>query len=94
MAARRPAGRAGHAPRHNHQTAGFQRRLRHPTAMSGLGLAIALTAVCSVPVGMAIGWFLRRANTWCPRCGGVLTCRGCGQRPNRDRFRANQRWEL
>jgi hypothetical protein len=32
----------------------------------------------SLLIGVALGWYLRRANSWCPQCGGRLTCQTCG----------------
>jgi len=43
--------------------------------MSGL---LSVTAVLSLLAGLALGWYLRRANTWCPHCGHSLTCSACG----------------
>jgi hypothetical protein len=40
-----------------------------------------LTAVLSLLAGLALGWYLRRATSWCPHCGHSLTCSACGHRP-------------
>jgi hypothetical protein len=45
--------------------------------------AIALAAVvglASLLAGVALGWYLRRANDWCPHCGGQLACDSCNGR--------------
>jgi hypothetical protein len=60
--------------------------------MGGLSPLMALIIIGSALVGMALGWYLRRATSWCPRCGGILTCRACGQRPARTWYGTNQRW--
>jgi len=53
--------------------------------------AIALAAViglASLLAGVALGWYLRHANNWCPDCGDELTCMACGRRTARPRERA------
>jgi len=40
-----------------------------------------LVAVAALVLGVALGWYLRRINVWCPHCGDALTCPGCGGRP-------------
>lgn len=60
--------------------------------MSGMVPTIAAVAIFFLLAGVALGWYLRRANAWCPRCGGALRCRGCGERPHSTGYRANQRW--
>ncbi len=42
---------------------------------------IVFAALPALAVGTALGWYLRRINAWCPRCGDDLTCVGCGRRP-------------
>jgi hypothetical protein len=42
-----------------------------------LALAIVLPILALV-VGVALGWYLRRATSWCPQCGDRLTCQSCG----------------
>jgi hypothetical protein len=42
---------------------------------------IALVIVVSLLTGVAIGWYLRRINAWCPHCGAILNCSMCGSRP-------------
>jgi hypothetical protein len=46
-----------------------------------MGGLIGMTAVLSLFAGLTLGWYLRRANTWCPQCGHSLTCSTCGHRP-------------
>jgi hypothetical protein len=46
------------------------------------GLITLLTLAGFLP-GVALGWYLRRINTWCPTCGHALSCTSCGQRPSR-----------
>jgi hypothetical protein len=46
-----------------------------------MGGLIGMTAVLSLFAGLTLGWYLRRANTWCPHCGHSLTCSACGHRP-------------
>ncbi len=42
-------------------------------------LAVAiLLPVLALVAGVALGWYLRRANSWCPQCGDRLTCQSCG----------------
>lgn len=43
----------------------------------------ALLVLIGSMAGLALGWYLRRINTWCPHCGDVMVCRGCSQRPVR-----------
>jgi hypothetical protein len=43
---------------------------------------IAVTVVITLLPGVALGWYLRRINSWCPHCGDKLTCTGCGARPS------------
>jgi hypothetical protein len=46
-------------------------------------LAIAVVVVVgllSLLAGIALGWYLRRSNAWCPHCGEQLVCTGCGTR--------------
>lgn len=42
---------------------------------------IALVIVASLLTGVAIGWYLRRINAWCPHCGAIMNCSVCGSRP-------------
>jgi hypothetical protein len=44
---------------------------------------IALIALAaSLPAGVALGWYLRSVNAWCPQCGDGLACTGCGGGPS------------
>lgn len=49
----------------------------------------ALLLVLGALIGVGLGWYLRRINTWCPHCGDVMVCRGCSKtavgRPDRAR---------
>jgi hypothetical protein len=58
--------------------------------IGSLALTI-LIAISSLLSGIALGWYLRRANAWCPQCGGLLTCQACGSRPTWSTIRRNQR---
>jgi hypothetical protein len=40
----------------------------------------ALTALAGLLAGLALGWYLRRANDWCAHCGAQLSCEGCGSK--------------
>jgi hypothetical protein len=46
-----------------------------------MGGLIGVTAILSLFAGLALGWYLRRANAWCPHCGHSLSCSACGHRP-------------
>ncbi|GAA0794489.1 hypothetical protein [Spirilliplanes yamanashiensis] len=35
-------------------------------------------AILNLLIGVALGWYLRRINSWCRQCGDRLTCQGCG----------------
>jgi hypothetical protein len=53
--------------------------------------AVALAAViglASLLAGVALGWYLRRANDWCPDCGDELSCGACDSRIARTRGHA------
>ena len=45
--------------------------------MFALTLVVALMALLA---GVALGWYLHRANRWCQQCGDVLTCGACRAR--------------
>jgi hypothetical protein len=49
--------------------------------MTGAIALAALIGLATLLAGVALGWYLRRANTWCPDCGDQLRCVGCGGRP-------------
>lgn len=48
----------------------------------------ALLVLAGVLAGIALGWYLRRINTWCPHCGDVMTCKGCSRTAASRRSRA------
>ncbi|WP_245973122.1 hypothetical protein [Actinoplanes lutulentus] len=39
----------------------------------------AIVGLLSLFSGVALGWYLRRTNDWCPTCGEQLTCGGVCQ---------------
>ncbi len=41
---------------------------------------IVLVGLVGLLAGLALGWYLRRINHWCPQCGDVLTCAACRKR--------------
>ncbi|HEX5203426.1 hypothetical protein ACFQS1_30005 [Paractinoplanes rhizophilus] len=46
--------------------------------MTGALVVAALVGLLSLLAGVALGWYLRRSNDWCPACGEQLSCQGCG----------------
>ena len=48
--------------------------------MTGAVALAALVGLASLLAGVALGWYLRRRNDWCPHCGDQLMCEGCGRR--------------
>ncbi len=46
--------------------------------MTGAVLVAAAVGLLSLLAGVALGWYLRRTNDWCPACGDQLACEGCG----------------
>jgi hypothetical protein len=48
--------------------------------MTGAVTVAALVGLLSLLAGVALGWYLRRSNDWCPHCGDQLACDGCGGR--------------
>jgi hypothetical protein len=46
--------------------------------MTGAVAVAALVGLLSLLSGVALGWYLRRSNDWCPACGSQLACEGCG----------------
>lgn len=46
--------------------------------MIGAILVAAVVGLLSLLAGVALGWYLRRANNWCPSCGDQLACESCG----------------
>ncbi|GAB2581706.1 hypothetical protein Aab01nite_58840 [Paractinoplanes abujensis] len=47
--------------------------------MTGAVTVAAVVGLLSLLAGVALGWYLRRANTWCPDCGDQMACAGCGK---------------
>ncbi|GIJ50142.1 hypothetical protein Val02_70280 [Virgisporangium aliadipatigenens] len=43
---------------------------------------VTLITVFGLLAGVALGWYLRSVNTWCPQCGDAMSCAGCGKRPS------------
>ena len=48
--------------------------------MTGAVALAAVIGLASLLAGVALGWYLRRSNDWCPDCGDQLTCTACGKR--------------
>jgi hypothetical protein len=48
--------------------------------MTGAITVAALVGLFSLLAGVALGWYLRRANDWCSNCGDQLACDGCGNK--------------
>jgi hypothetical protein len=46
--------------------------------MIGAVVVAAFVGLLSLLAGVALGWYLRRSNDWCPSCGEQLSCEGCG----------------
>jgi hypothetical protein len=46
--------------------------------MTGAVTVAAIVGLISLLSGVALGWYLRRANNWCPSCGDQLACAECG----------------
>lgn len=46
--------------------------------MTGAVTVAAIVGLLSLLAGVALGWYLRRSNDWCPACGEQLACEGCG----------------
>ncbi len=47
--------------------------------MIGAVVLAGLVGLVSLLAGVALGWYLRRTNDWCPDCGDELVCVGCGR---------------
>jgi hypothetical protein len=45
--------------------------------MTGAVAVAAFVGLLSLLAGVALGWYLRRTNEWCPSCGEGLTCERC-----------------
>jgi hypothetical protein len=48
--------------------------------MTGAVALAAVVGLAGLLTGIALGWYLRRTNDWCPHCGDQLSCGACGQR--------------
>jgi hypothetical protein len=46
--------------------------------MTGAVTVAAIVGLLSLLGGVALGWYLRRNNEWCPACGEQMACEGCG----------------
>jgi hypothetical protein len=46
--------------------------------MTGAVTVAAIVGLLSLLGGVALGWYLRRSNDWCPVCGEQLACESCG----------------
>jgi hypothetical protein len=46
--------------------------------VTGAIMVAAVVGLLSLLAGVALGWYLRRANNWCASCGNQLACEGCG----------------
>lgn len=54
--------------------------------MTGAITVAAFVGLLSLLAGVALGWYLRRTNEWCPTCGeqmGCETCRHAADLPRR-----------
>jgi hypothetical protein len=47
--------------------------------MTGAVAVAAFVGLLSLLAGVALGWYLRRTNEWCPGCGDQLGCERCRQ---------------
>ena len=56
--------------------------------MTGAITVAALVGLLSLLAGVALGWYLRRTNDWCPTCGEQLACNSGGSRAAGPRRRA------
>lgn len=45
--------------------------------MTGAVTVSAIVGLLSLLAGVALGWYLRRTNDWCPTCGEELSCGTC-----------------
>ena len=45
--------------------------------MPGAVTVAAIVGLLGLLAGVALGWYLRRTNDWCPACGEQLTCGSC-----------------
>jgi hypothetical protein len=56
--------------------------------MTGAVAVAAFVGLLSLLAGVALGWYLRRTNEWCPTCGEGLACERCRQAADLPRTRA------
>ena len=56
--------------------------------MTGAVALAAVIGLASLLAGVALGWYLRRSNDWCPDCGDQLSCAACDNRTARTRQHA------
>jgi hypothetical protein len=56
--------------------------------MTGAVALAAIIGLVSLLAGVALGWYLRRANNWCAGCGNELICMACGSHAARSREHA------
>jgi hypothetical protein len=42
---------------------------------------VGLIGLTGILAGIAMGWYLRSVNAWCPQCGAAVSCTACGRRP-------------
>lgn len=45
--------------------------------MTGAVAVAAFVGLLSLLAGVALGWYLRRTNEWCPTCGEAMGCEAC-----------------
>jgi hypothetical protein len=57
--------------------------------MTGAVAVAAFVGLLSLLAGVALGWYLRRTNEWCPTCGEGLACERCRQAADLPRARAS-----
>jgi hypothetical protein len=50
--------------------------VRFPALEVGF-VIIGLVVVAAVVLGLVAGWYLRKKECWCERCGGHLVCASC-----------------
>jgi len=45
--------------------------------MTGAVAVAAVVGLLSLLAGVALGWYARRTNDWCPTCGEQMGCEHC-----------------
>jgi hypothetical protein len=58
--------------------------------MTGFIAVTGIVGLVCLLSGLAMGWYLRKTNDWCPHCGDQLTCVGCGSRAAWPRSRSTE----